>query len=220
MQRRKFSFSLVTAASASALAAGLPMAAQAQAKRFKEGADYLTLSQPAPTQAPAGKIEVVEFFWYSCPHCDDFEPQFDAWVKKAPADVVVRRVPVAFRADFEPQQRLFYVLQAMGQLDTMHRKVFNAIHRERQALNTHESVIAWAVKQGLDKAKFTELYQSADVAEKVKRATLLQDSYAVDSVPSLGIAGRYYTSAGQAQTMERALLVTNSLVVQVRGRAS
>lgn len=207
------------AAVASLGAAVLPTAALAQAKAFKDGTDYLTLDKPAPTEAATGQVEVVEFFWYSCPHCNSFEPQLDVWAKKLPKDVVLRRVPVSFRPDFEPQQRLYYVLEGMGKVDALHKKVFYAIHVEKQALNSAALVTAWAEKQGIDKAKFTEMYNSFSVSTKARKATQLQDLYKVDGVPALGIAGRYYTSGSLAQTMERALLVTDYLVGQSRGKA-
>ncbi len=216
MQRREFSFSAASAAAATLGGIALPTLAQAQPKPFKNGEDYLTLDKPAPTEAPAGKVEVVEFFWYSCPHCNAFEPQLEAWIKQAPKDVAVRRVPVSFRPDFEPQQRLYYVLEAMGKVDELHKKVFASIHMEKQALNTPELVAAWAEKQGLDKAKFAEMYNSFTVTTKARKATQLQDAYKVAGVPSLGIAGRYYTSSDQTQNMARALQVTDYLIAQSR----
>lgn len=216
MQRREFSFSAASAAAATLGGIALPTLAQAQPKPFKDGEDYLTLDKPAPTEAPAGKVEVVEFFWYSCPHCNAFEPQLEAWIKQAPKDVAVRRVPVSFRPDFEPQQRLYYVLEAMGKVDELHKKVFASIHMEKQALNTPELVAAWAEKQGLDKAKFAEMYNSFTVTTKARKATQLQDAYKVAGVPSLGIAGRYYTSSDQTQNMARALQVTDYLIAQSR----
>lgn len=219
MQRREFSFTAASAAVAT-LGGGiaLPTLAQAQARAFKDGADYLTLDKPAPTEVPAGQVEVVEFFWYSCPHCNAFEPQLEAWMKQAPKDVTVRRVPVAFRPDFEPQQRLFYVLEAMGKVEELHKKVFYAIHVEKLALANADSITAWAEKQGIDKAKFVEMYNSFTVTTKARKATQLQDIYKVDGVPALGIAGRYYTSATLAQSMARALQVTDALISQSRGK--
>lgn len=208
MQRREFS---ITAAALATTTLATPVSF-AQGKPPQEGADFLLLDKPAPTEAGAGKIEVVEFFWYSCQHCNRFEPQLQEWVKKMPKDVVLRRAPVAFRPDFEPQQRLYFVLEAMGKVEELHTKVFSAIHIERQLLNTAELVTAWAEKQGINKAKFTEAYNSFPVATKTRKATLLQDSYKVDGVPALGVAGKYYTSGSVAQTMERALLVTDYLI--------
>jgi protein dithiol oxidoreductase (disulfide-forming) len=216
MQRREFSLSAASVAAATLGGTTLSTAANAQAKAFKDGVDYLTLDKPAPTEAPAGRIEVVEFFWYSCPHCHAFEPQLEAWIKQLPKDVAVRRVPVSFRPDFEPQQRLYYVLEGMGKVEELHKKVFNAIHVEKQPLNTADAVAAWAEKQGLNKAKFAEMYNSFSVTTKTRKATQLQDMYKVDGVPALGIAGRYYTTGSMTQTMARALQVTDYLIGQSR----
>lgn len=219
MLRREFSFSAASAAAVTLGATLLPTMVQAQARAFKDGTDYLTLDKPAPTEAPAGQIEVIEFFWYSCPHCNAFEPQLEAWLKKLPKDVYFRRVPVSFRPDFEPQQRLYYVLEDMGKVDELHKKVFYAIHVDRQPLNTADMVAAWAEKQGISKAKFIEMYNSFSVITKVRKATQLQDLYQVDGVPSLGIGGRYYTSGTLTQNMDRALQVVDYLVGQSRSKA-
>ena len=217
MQRREFSFSAAALAAASGLT--LPMGAHGQTAAFKEGADYLTLDKPALVDVPAGQIEVVEFFWYSCPHCNSFEPQLSVWSKKQGKDVILKRTPIAFRPDFEPQQRLYYVLEAMGKVDELHKKVFYAVHVEKQALNTLESIASWAEKQGLDKAKFTESYNSFSVSTKTRKATQLQNAFQVDGVPALGIAGRYYTSGSMAKSMERALQVADYLVGRARSKA-
>ena len=215
MQRREFSLS--AASLAAAIGAGaLPTLAQAQAKAFQNGSDYLTLAKPAPTEAPAGQVEVVEFFWYNCPHCNAFEPMFDAWTKKVPKDVTVRRSPIAFRPDFEPQQRLYFVLESLGKVDELHKKVFNAIHVEKQQLATADQIAVWAEKQGIPKAKFVELYNSFSISTKARKSTQLQDAYAVDGVPALGINGRYFTSGTQAKTLERSLQVTDYLIEQSR----
>ena len=217
MQRREFSMSAATLAAT----VGLPIsAAHAQGQSFKEGSDYLTLDKPAPTEVAAGKIEIVEFFWYSCPHCNRFEPQLDEWAKKMPKEVVLRRAPIAFRPDFEPQQRLYFALEGMNKVEELHKKVFYAIHVEKQALNSLPLIADWVEKQGIDKAKFTEMYNSFPVATKTRKATLLQEAYKVDGVPALGVAGKYYTSGSVAQTMERALVVTDHLVGLVRASMS
>ena len=214
MNRREFAGATL----ASSLAAAWALPAHAQAPAFKPaaGKDYLALSSRAPVDAPADKVEVIEFFWYSCPHCNRFEPALEEWVKKLPKDVAFKRVPVAFRADFAPQQRLYYALEAIGRLDDLHRKVFYAIHVERQPLNQDEAVIAWAEKQGVDKARFNEAYKSFNTANRLRRAVQLQDAYKVEGVPSLGIAGRYYTDGTLAQSMDRALQVTDHLIAEAR----
>ncbi|MBK6293337.1 MAG: thiol:disulfide interchange protein DsbA/DsbL [Rhodoferax sp.] len=214
MKRREFSL-----ACGAVLASGavVSTSVQAQAEPPKAGTDYYLVEKRAPVDAPAGKIEVVEFFWYSCGHCNAFEPTLDAWVKRAPKDVVVRRVPVAFRDDFAPQQRLYYVLEAMGLVDKLHGKVFAAIHVEKLKLDRAELIADWVVKQGVDKAKFMEHYNSFSVATKARKAIELQNAYRVEGVPALGIAGRFYTDGSLAKSMDRALLIAESLVAGVRG---
>jgi len=214
MKRRDFSLM----ASGAALAAGtvLPATAQAQATKFEAGEDFIAMEGRAPVEAPAGKIEVVEFFWYSCPHCNAFEPTLEAWVKKLPKDVAFRRVPVAFRDDFVPQQRLYFALDAMGLVDKLHTKVFAAIHVEKLNLAKADAIADWVAKQGVDRAKFMEQFGSFTVATKATRSTQLQNAYRVEGVPALGVAGRFYTDGSMAKSMERALQVVESLVADER----
>jgi thiol:disulfide interchange protein DsbA len=216
MKRRDFSLAALSAAAVT----GLPLTAQAQGPvaAFKpvEGKDYLSLDKRVPTDVGAGKIELIEFFWYSCPHCNAFEPQFAAWKKTAPKDVVVQRVPVRFRDDFEPQQRAYYVFESLNLVDTLHGKLFHAIHSERQQLNSAQALAAWADKNGLPEKKFIETYNSFGVASKARRATQLQDAFKVQGVPALGIAGRFYTDGSLTQTMDRALQVAEYLIGEVR----
>ena len=218
MKRREFSIATLGAAAGSL---GLSESALAQGPaRFAAGKDFLKLDRPVPTDSEAGKIELIEFFWYSCPHCNAFEPTFAEWVKNAPKDVVVRRMPVAFRDDFAPQQRLFFTLEAMGLLDKLHAKVFQAVHLERLPLNTDASIQTWIEKQGVDKTKFADTFKSFGVASKLKRAVQLQNDFKIEGVPSLGVAGKFYIDGTLAGTMERALQVAESLLAQVRqGRA-
>ena len=210
MKRRLFSIAML-----SAIAWLGHTSAWAQ-QAFRSGKDYITLERPVATEAGNGKIEVLEFFWYSCPHCNQFEPAFEQWAKNAPKDVVVRRVPVAFRDDFVPQQRLYYTLEAMNLVEKMHIRVFTAIHGEKLMLNSDAAVLAWAEKQGIDKAKFEQAYKSFGVATKAKRAVQLQNDFKIEGVPSLGVAGRYYIDGTLAGSMPRALQVADALIAQSR----
>jgi len=214
MNRREFSAGAACILGAAAL--GLPGALWAQAKKPEDGVEYLTLDKRVNTDAPPGKVEVIEFFWYSCPHCNAFEPKLNAWIQKLPGDVVIKRVPVAFRDDFVPQQRLYYTLEAMGKVDQLHDKVFHAIHVDRNPLAREEQITAWVETQGLDKAKFSELYRSFSVSTKARRAAQLQDQFKVTGVPALGIAGRWYTDGELSRNMDRALQVTDYLVAEAR----
>ena len=221
MKRRDFSLSLSATLATGTLVLPTVQAqtttpATVQGKPPEAGTDFLPLAKPAPVEAPAGKIEVIEFFWYSCPHCNAFEPALDAWVKRVPKDVVVKRVPVAFRADFEPQQRLYFALEAMGLVDKLHAKVFYAIHVERQSLNQPEAIFNWVAKQSVDKAKFMDQFNSFSAASKLKRAIQLQDAYKVEGVPAMGVAGRFYTDGTLAKSMERVLQVVDFLIGEVR----
>ena len=213
MNRREFSAGAACLVGAAAL--GLPGLAFAQ-RRPEEGKEYRKLDKAVPVEAAAGKIEVIEFFWYSCPHCNAFEPKLVNWIKAMPADVVVRRVPVAFRDDFVPQQRLFYALEAMGKLDELHGKVFEAVHRKNEPTNREELILKFAETNGLDRAKFQEQYNSFTVQTKARRASQLQNAYQVEGVPAIGIAGRYYTDGTLAGNMDRALQITDYLIAEAR----
>lgn len=181
-----------------------------------EGRDFVRLPQPASVAAPAGKIEVVEFFGYWCPHCNAFEPTLEAWVKRLPEHVAFRRVPVAFRADHELHQKLFFSLEAMGQLEAVHRKVFTAIHVQKVRFDKDADVIAWATANGVDGAKFTENYKSFTVQTKIRQAKQLAEAYKIDGVPTLGIHGRFFTSPSLTNSAERALQVTEQLIERSR----
>ena len=221
MKRREFSLGLSSALTAGALTfpaarAQTSTPATVQGKPPVAGTDFLPLAKPAPLDTPAGKIEVIEFFWYSCPHCNAFEPALDAWVKRAPKDVVVKRVPVAFQDSFAPQQRLYFALEAMGLVDKLHAKVFHAIHVERQRLDQPEAIFEWIAKQGVDKAKFIDQFNSFSASSKLRRATQLQDAYKVEGVPAMGVAGRFYTDGTLGKSMERVLYVVDYLIGEVR----
>ncbi|GKT15484.1 thiol:disulfide interchange protein DsbA/DsbL [Acidovorax sp. SUPP2522] len=211
MKRREFSLSTATAVAASALTLPLATPAMAQARQFKEGKDYVKLAKPVASDVPAGKVEVIEFFWYSCPHCNAFEPTLEAWIKAAPKDMVIRRMPVAFNSSFAPQQKLYFALESMGKVGDLHAKVFRAVHVEKQALNKDDLIFEWIGKQGVDVAKFKEAYNSFSVSNQLRKAAQLQEAYGVEGVPSMGVAGRYYTDGTMAGNMQGVLQVVEYL---------
>jgi len=212
MKRRIFS----GAALVLATGAGLPAAAQTPARKPESGWDYLTLARRVPVIAPAGRIEVVDFFWYNCPHCNAFEPALRAWIERLPGDVAVRRVPVGFRDEFVPQQRLFYTLVAMGLLEQLHAKVYDAIHQQRVDLSNGPAIAQWIGQQGVDAGRFIALYNSRPIQDSVTAATQLQDAYGVEGVPALGVAGRFYTDGAMATSMQRVLQIVDFLLAEVR----
>jgi thiol:disulfide interchange protein DsbA len=214
MKRRDFSM-LATAAGAAASAVW-PTFALADVAKPEAGTDYVVVDPQAPVEAPAGKIEVVEFFWYSCPHCNAFEPLLSGWIKGLPKDIAFRRAPVAFRDEFVPQQRLYFALEAMGLVEKLHAKVFAAIHVEKLDLSKAAAITDWVVKQGVDKVKFSEQYNSFSVATKSTKAAQLQNAYKVEGVPALGVAGRFYVDGALAKGMDKALKIVESLAAGVR----
>ena len=159
----------------------------------QEGVDYTRLPQ-AQTVESGKKVEVIEFFWYSCPHCAALEPTLVDWVKKKGDAISFKRVPVAFRDTFVPQQKLYYTLEAMGRVDDMHEKVFHAIHVGRNPLDSDKRILDFVVSQGIDRQKFEDMYNSFTVTSKTQQAAKLQKAYQVDGVPLLAVGGMYKTS--------------------------
>jgi thiol:disulfide interchange protein DsbA len=207
------------------LCAGLggALVAPAQAEQAPvEGVHYTRLAQPAPAGA-AGKIEVIEFFWYECPHCNAFEPALEAWTARQGEDVAFRRVPVWFREEpFSAQQRLFYTLDALGLVPTLHRKVFFAIHNEHTRMRSAEDIAAFALKNGVDPLKFMAAFQSFGVQSKALQARQIAAAYKIDAVPAMGVQGRYVTNGTLANATsgpgsnDRMLAVVDALIAKVR----
>jgi protein dithiol oxidoreductase (disulfide-forming) len=212
MNRREFAARLGLAGAATSL---LPTLVQAQGTPA-EGRDYVRLQTPAPTSA-SGKVEVVEFFGYWCPHCNAFEPSLDAWVRKLPAHVSFKRIPVAFQAAQEIHQRLYFTLEAMGQVDAMHRKVFGAMHVQKMRLDKEADILALVTANGVDGAKFADTFKSFTVQTKVRQARQLAEAYKIDGVPTIGIQGRFFTSPSLTGGAERALAVADFLIERSRG---
>ncbi|MGZ5156848.1 MAG: thiol:disulfide interchange protein DsbA/DsbL [Caldimonas sp.] len=213
MNRRDFSTLLLASgtgaslffANGAAAAQGVPV----------EGRDY-TRIEPPQTPSVQGKIEVLEFFTYACPHCSAFEPIIAPWAKSLPADVVFRRVPVNFLFNVENFQRTYYALETTGLVDTMQAKVFAAVHVDKQRLDKPEDIAALIAKNGGDPAKFLAAFKSFSVATSVARAKKLQADYKIDAVPALTIQGRFLTSPSQAGGGPQSLAVADALIDRVR----
>lgn len=219
MNRRDFSAQLAVtglgAAAASLFVAAGPAAAQGMPV---EGKQFTKVEPPVPPSVP-GKVEVIEFFSYACPHCNAFEPVLEAWSQKLAADVAFSRVPVPFLMNFENLMRTYYALETMGQVGAMQRKVFAAIHVERNYLEKPADIAALMAKNGLDAAKFTSIFNSFSVASSVTRAKKLMAAYKVDSVPTIAVQGRWATSPASAGGLEQATAVTDYLIQRARAKA-
>lgn len=171
----------------------LALSAGASPANPQPGVDYRVLDKAQPTDS-GKKVEVTEFFWYACPHCHALEPSLVEWVRKQGDRISFKRVPVAFRDSFVPQQKLYYTLEALGELERMHPRVFAAIHVERNGLNTDAAITDFVVKNGIDKKKFLDTYNSFGIQTKARRAAQMQADYKVDGVPLIAIGGKYLTS--------------------------
>ena len=189
--------------------------AGAQGQKIEEGFDYriLPITQPVETK---GKVEVIEFFWYGCPHCYDFEPELSAWVKRQPKDVVFRRVPVAFRDDFLPHSQMYYALESMGKADALNEKVMYAIHKENKRLLTEPEIADWVASQGIDRNTFLATYRSFAVVSKARAAKQLTEAYRIDGVPTIVMQGKYVTSPSIAGTKAKAIAVMDYLEEKIR----
>ncbi len=203
------------------LAVALPL----QAQQPVPDKDYKVVSPPQPTES-GKKVEVVEFFSYACPHCADFEPALQDWLKRKPKDVDYRMVPMVFRDAWKPPAKLFYTLEAMGVLEQYHQKVYDAIHKQNQQLFTDQAVIDWAVKQGLDKTKFEQVYNSFGIDAKIQRGMALGRAYGIQFTPAMGIAGKYWTGPSMVQAsgggldLARFFSVVDQLVAMERPKSA
>jgi protein dithiol oxidoreductase (disulfide-forming) len=182
-----------------------------------EGEEFSRLPKPQPVDA-TGKIEVIEFFWYGCPHCSALEPSVEAWEKQLPKDVAFRREHVVWpgRKETETHARLFLTLRAMGLLNQHHRAVFEAMQAAKTAPRSDKEIIDWAAKRGIDRAKFEATYKSFGVNTQLARARDLTNNYLADSVPSFAVNGKYYTSLGATRGEKRLFEVLNKLIADER----
>lgn len=174
--------------------------------------------QPALQVESAGKIEVLEFFWYGCIHCYNLEPALEGWLKKLPPDVQFRRVPAVFNERWAHDAAIFYTFEALGILDKVHRAFFDAIHRDRLRTDNPAALTDWLQKQGIDARKFTDTMKSFGVQSKTKRAAMLTGAYKIDGTPAMAVQGRYTVSAEQGGSQAGMLQSVSNLVEIVRNK--
>jgi thiol:disulfide interchange protein DsbA len=216
MDRRGFSRNMAGVAGALALAgAGMPGRARAQDDAPVEGRNYQVL--PRPVQVPNdGKLLVIEFFWYACPHCFLFEPMLQAWLAKQPADVRFRRVPVGFDARKQLHQRIYYTWEALGLVDQMHWKTFTRFHVHKKPIDTLDDLLLFARESGLDPAKVEAAWRGFSTDVKCKEANGLTDAYGIEYTPEMAIAGRYVVLAQPTRGVTGVLGTTDWLIDRVR----
>jgi protein dithiol oxidoreductase (disulfide-forming) len=185
---------LLRLAAACLLATAVSSAAVASPANPQNGVDYTTLAQPQPVQTSGKKVEVIEFFMYHCPVCNGLEPGFEEWVKKQGDRIQVRRVHMPYTGANDPEAHLYLTLEALGKLDQMHGKVFDAVHKQRIRLNQDGPIVDWVSKNGIDRATFLNAWNSFGVQTRLRGLDRVLDAYKVETVPTLVIDGRYVTS--------------------------
>jgi thiol:disulfide interchange protein DsbA len=191
----------------------------------QSGVEYVTLSSPQPVQSTGKKVEVVEFFMYHCPHCNALEPSLEQWVKKQGDNIMFRRVHMPFTGPSDPEAHLYLTLEAMGKADEFQPKVFKAVHVDHIRLSRDDAIIDWVAKNGVDRNKFLETWNSFGVVTKLRRLPQMMTAYKVDGVPTIVIDGKYQTSpatvnnsvkaANEPQLFQATLQVMDALVAKV-----
>ena len=178
------------------------------------GKDFELVNPPQPTEK--AKVEVIEFFSYMCPHCDHIDPLVAKWQKSLAKDVVFTRVPVIFRPQWEAPAKLYYSIEALGEIDKLHGAAFTAIHRERADLMNEAGVINWAAAKGVDRKKFSDTYNSFTVQSSAQRSKQRQGAYGIQGVPAFVVAGKYRTPEDFHGSNEELLNLVDRLIVKVR----
>jgi len=191
------------------------MAAVQAAEPATAGKEYLELSNPVPVSVP-GKIEVVELFWYGCPHCYAFEPTINPWVEKLPKDVNFRRIPAMFGGPWDAHGQLFLTLEAMGVEHKVHNAVFDAIQKQGKRLTKPDEMADFVATQGVDKDKFLATFNSFAIQGQIKQAKELAQKYGVQGVPTMIVNGKYRFDLGTSGGPEQTLNVADQLIAKER----
>lgn len=182
------------------------------------GQDYTVLKAVQPLDVPAGKIEVIEFMWYGCPHCNEFDPYLENWIKKQGPDVVFKRVPVAFRDDFIPHSKMYYALEALGLAQKLTPAVFHEIHVNKDYLLTPEAQVKFLATQGVDPKKYMDAYNSFSTQSDLQRDKAVIDAYKIEGVPTIAIQGKYETGPAATNSLPGTLQVMDFIVSQIRAK--
>ncbi|HVE89821.1 MAG TPA: thiol:disulfide interchange protein DsbA/DsbL [Burkholderiaceae bacterium] len=196
--------------------AAVPVTAWAQpARQPQEMKDFRPVSPPQPTEG-GNKIEVLEFFQYSCPHCMSYDPTLQGWRKSLPADVEYRRIPISWDDKSVPHVRIYYTLEALGKVNEQHSKVFEAIQTKRMPLLKPEEIADYMATQGIDRKQWLDAYNSFSVGARTNRAGQVWRAYKIDGTPSMAIDGKYVTSPSMVRSAEGSLQVMDSLIQRAR----
>jgi protein dithiol oxidoreductase (disulfide-forming) len=184
----------------------------AHADEFKEGVEYKAI-EPQPTSS-GDKVEVLEFFWYGCPHCYAFEPTLENWLKNKPANVEFTRIPAAFRPSWILHARLYYALEILGQDKKVSLEVFDYLHKQRRKLDTIDTILDFVSKHGIDRSEFLDTMNSFAVETRIRKSQKLQKDYAIDGVPAIAINGKYIVTGSMAGNYDNMIKVMDYLIAK------
>ncbi|CAB3784129.1 Thiol:disulfide interchange protein DsbA [Paraburkholderia caffeinitolerans] len=193
-------------------------AAHASPEAPVAGKDYTVLKAVQPLDVPAGKIQVIEFMWYGCPHCNEFDPLLEDWIKKQGPDVVFKRIPVAFRDDFIPHSKMLYALDALGLTQKLTPVIFHEIHVNKNYLLTPEDQAKFLATQGVDPKKYMEAYNSFSTQSSLQRGKAMESAYKIDGVPTIAIQGKYETGPAATNSLPGTLQVMDFIIAQIRAK--
>ncbi|HUO44131.1 MAG TPA: thiol:disulfide interchange protein DsbA/DsbL [Burkholderiales bacterium] len=188
----------------------LPAAAQ----QLKQDVDYRLIPQQPVTGS--GKIEVIEFFWYGCPYCNELQPALEAWLKRKPADVEFRLIPAILHDNWAPHVRIFYTLQALGEQPRLHDQVYYGYHVEKLYMSKPDVMEKWAVDHGIDRQKWLDAYSSPQVSTQIEQAKALTVQYDIQGTPSLVVNGRYLTSGSMVNDIPDLIPILDGLIKMAR----
>lgn len=189
----------------------LPLSSMAMPEAFIDGVHY----KATPTRLATNdenKIEVIELFSYSCPHCFNLDPQVQLWKETLPENVTFTHVPAIFRDSWLQLAKVFYAAEATGDLEKLHPLLFNAIHVEKRRLQTEEQLLDFVAEQGIDREAFAKTMKSMSVVAKVKKALMLSQTSGITGVPAMIVNGQYRTDAPLAGSMSDMLKTVDFLI--------
>ncbi len=200
-----------------ALVCGLFTLGAVAAGQPTEGVNYELINPPVATATP-GRIEVVELFWYGCPHCYHFEPVLASWLKTKPEDVAFRRLPAVFANNWVPHARAYFAAEALGQLDKLHKPLFDALHAQERPIFDEASLVAFAAEQGIPEQAFRDQYTDFSIDRKVREAMVATRDYGISGVPAVIVNGKYRTTVTMAGGQDELLKLIDYLVDKERNR--
>lgn len=207
ISRRRFTGGLAAGIAAPSIWSGSGFA---QERRVRVNQEYRLIEQQ-PVES-GDRVEVIDFFWYGCPFCNELQPALEDWLKRKPADVQFRRMPVILKDNWAPHARIYFTLEAVGAAERLHLKVYHSYHVEELHMSKPDVMSAWAVKNGIDRKAWDDAYGSRDVDRKVIQAREATRAYNVQGTPSLVVDGRFITSSGMVDTVRGVIPVLDELI--------